>query len=111
MEFGHGGSVFEIGTQQQAFRNQVPPPPLPGDTKQAGQAAKRPREQMLSDTGALCVDHAAAAGVGKQDPWCLQLFFKVNRMQLFTLLIFEGEVPKRCVSCRIPLCVPRCVCP
>ena len=88
MEFGHGGSVFEIGTQQQAFRTKYHPPPLPGDTKQAGQAAKRPREQMLSDTGALCVDHAAAAGVGKQDPWCQQLFFKVNRMQTVYFIDF-----------------------
>ena len=59
IEFGHDGSEFEIGTQQQAFRSQVPPP-------------------------------------AQQNTWCLQLFFKVNRMQtvyfmIWLLYIFDGE--------------------
>ena len=70
------------------FVTKYHPPPLPGDTKQAGKQQNVQGSNCFSDTEALCVDHAAAAGAGKQDPWCLQLFFKVNRMRTVYFIDF-----------------------
>ena len=77
IEFGHHGSIFEIRTQQQAFRSQAPPPSpargyqTGGASSKTSKGAKAYRTQERS-----ALSTPPRRGVGQQDPRCLQLFFQ-----------------------------------